>query len=114
MRSFVKMKSSQNGEITLSITDIGKSCTNREFLAPQECLITLFAKIKFLRKVPDLQYLQLKRIQNMYNWYKMIYDVNYIPIQFKYCTSPVSLIFSKFKFTDMPVGQTSDSMTVLT
>ena len=63
MRSFVKMKSSQNGEITLSITDIGKSCSSREFLAPQECLLTLFAKIKFSRKFPDLQYLQFKRIQ---------------------------------------------------
>ena len=57
LRSFVKIKSSQNGEITTSITDdIGKSCTSREFLAPQECLLKLFAKIKLLRKFPDLQY----------------------------------------------------------
>ena len=45
MRSFVKIKSSRNDEITLSIAYIGKSCTSREFLAPQECLLTLFAKI---------------------------------------------------------------------
>ena len=44
MRSFVKMKSSQNGEITLSITDKGKSCTSRKLLAPQECLSTLFVE----------------------------------------------------------------------
>ena len=56
MRSFVKIKSSPNGEITLSITDIGKSCTSREFLAPQECILTLFTKIKFSRKFADLLY----------------------------------------------------------
>ena len=31
MRSFVKIKSSQNGEITLSTTDIVKSCSRRDF-----------------------------------------------------------------------------------
>ena len=31
MRSFVKIKSSRNGEITLSFTDIGKSCPSRDF-----------------------------------------------------------------------------------
>ena len=56
MRSFVKIKSSRNWEITLSITDIGKSCSGREFLAQQECLLTLFVKIKFSRKFRDLQY----------------------------------------------------------
>ena len=56
MRSFVKTKSSQNGEITLSFTDIGISCLSREFLTSQICLLTLFAKIKFSRKFPNLQY----------------------------------------------------------
>ena len=51
---FAKLR---NGEITLSITDIVKSFTSREFLAPQECLLTVFAKIKFSRKFPDLQYM---------------------------------------------------------
>ena len=32
---FVKMKSSNNGEITLSFTGIGKSCPSREFLTLQ-------------------------------------------------------------------------------
>ena len=31
MRSFVKIKSPRNGEITLSFTDIGKSCKSRDF-----------------------------------------------------------------------------------
>ena len=31
MRSFVKIKSSRNGEITLSSTDVYKSCLSREF-----------------------------------------------------------------------------------
>ena len=37
------------------ITNIGKSCTSRKFLAPQECLLMLFAKIKFSQKFPDFQ-----------------------------------------------------------
>ena len=32
MRSFVKIKSSGNGTITLSFTDEGKSCHSRDFL----------------------------------------------------------------------------------
>ena len=53
---FHENKSSWNGEIILSITDIGKLYTSREFLAPQECLLRLFVKIKFSQKFPDLQY----------------------------------------------------------
>ena len=49
MRRFVKIKSSRTGEITLSVTDEGKSCNSREFLGSQICLLTLFAKIKFSR-----------------------------------------------------------------
>ena len=56
MRSFVKIKSSRNDEIYLSFTDIGKSCPSREFYTSQICLLTPFAKIKFSRKFPDLQY----------------------------------------------------------
>ena len=47
MRSFVKIKPSRNGEITLPLIDIGKSCLCREFLTSQICLLTPFAKIKF-------------------------------------------------------------------
>ena len=42
MRSFSKIKPSQNGEITVSFTDIG-----REFLTLQRCLLKLFARILF-------------------------------------------------------------------
>ena len=45
MRSFVKRKYSRNGEITLKVTDIGKSCPSQEFLRSQICLLTLCAKI---------------------------------------------------------------------
>ena len=31
MRSLVKIKSSKNGKITLSLTDIGESCPSHEF-----------------------------------------------------------------------------------
>ena len=54
MRKFVKIKSLLNGEITLLFTDIASLCHSREFLMPQICLLTLFAKIKFLRKFADL------------------------------------------------------------
>ena len=47
--SFMKIKSSRNGEITLSFTDVGKSCPSHDVLLPQICLLMLFAKIKFLK-----------------------------------------------------------------
>ena len=36
----------------------GKSCKSREFLTGKMCLLTQFAKIKFLGKFPNLQYFQ--------------------------------------------------------
>ena len=56
MRSFVKIKSPQIGEITLSFTDLSKSRPCREFLTSQICVLTLFAKIKFSQKFQNLQY----------------------------------------------------------
>ena len=50
------MKASRNGENSLSFTDIVKSCQSLEFVTWQICLLTLFAKIKFSRKFPNLQY----------------------------------------------------------
>ena len=38
MRSFAKIKSSLNGEISLSFTDMGKSDLSRKFLTWQPCL----------------------------------------------------------------------------
>ena len=40
----------QNGEITPLSTDDGKSCRSRKFLTLQLCPLTLFAKMKFLKK----------------------------------------------------------------
>ena len=54
-RNFVKIKPSRNGEITLSFTDIGKSCPSR-ILLTRKYDLTPFAKIKFSRKFPNLQY----------------------------------------------------------
>ena len=45
MRSFVKIKPSRNGKITLSFTYVGNSCPSSEFLASQLCLLTLMRKI---------------------------------------------------------------------
>ena len=57
MQSFVKIKPSRIGDITLLFTDIGKSCSVQDFYTSQMCLLTLFAKIKFSRKFPNLQYM---------------------------------------------------------
>ena len=57
MRSFVKKKPLRNGKITLSFIDIGKPCLSREFFTSLIRLLILFAKIKFSRKFPNLQYL---------------------------------------------------------
>ena len=56
MRSFVKKKPLQNGKITLSFIDIGKSCMSIEFFTSLICLLMIFAKIKFSGKFPNLQY----------------------------------------------------------
>ena len=58
---FKKIKSSRNGEITLSTTDIGKSYPSYKIFWSPVCLLTLFARIKFSRKFPDSQYKALKR-----------------------------------------------------
>ena len=51
MRSFVKIKSSRNVEITLSFTDICKSCHSHRFLASRICLLTLFRENKIHAKI---------------------------------------------------------------
>ena len=55
LRSFVKINPSRIGEFTLFFTGIGKSHPCREFLTSQICVLTLFVKIKFSRKFPNLQ-----------------------------------------------------------
>ena len=67
MRSFRKIKSLRNAEISLLLTDIGKSCPSREFLASQICYLTLFAEIKFSRKFPDLQFYKYMRVYVLFN-----------------------------------------------
>ena len=55
-QSFVQIKPSQNGKITLLFIDIGKSCLNCEFFTSLMCHLMLFAKIKFFGKFQNLQY----------------------------------------------------------
>ena len=55
----MKIKSSINGEITLSFTGVGKhgkACPGHELLTWQLCYLTLFAKIKSSQKFPNIQY----------------------------------------------------------
>ena len=47
MRTFMKIKASQNGEITVLFTDVSNSCPSREFLMSQICLLTLLAKSNY-------------------------------------------------------------------
>ena len=60
MRSFVKIKPSRNDKLTLSFINIGKFCLKRDFFTSLMCLLMLFAKIKFSRKFPNLQYIASK------------------------------------------------------
>ena len=53
---FRENKTLAKWRITISFTEKYKSCPSREFLASQICLLMLFAKIKFSRKFPNLQY----------------------------------------------------------
>ena len=64
MRSFVKVKPSRNSKSPLSFIDIGKPCLIGEFFTSQICLLMLFAKIKFSRKFPNLQYLQIRIVES--------------------------------------------------
>ena len=57
MRSFVKIKPLGYCKITLSFIDKGKSCLSYEFITSLVRLLMLFAKIKFSRKFPNLQYI---------------------------------------------------------
>ena len=58
---FSENKPSRNGKITLSFIDICKPCLNSEFFTSLHviCLLMLFAKIKFSRKFPNLQYMNM-------------------------------------------------------
>ena len=53
MRSFMKIKHSRNGKITLSFTDIRKSCPSREFLTSQICLFSAIRQNKILSKISE-------------------------------------------------------------
>ena len=46
---------------SLLFTDMGKSCPSHEILISKICLLTLFIKIKFSRKFPNLQYSHTRR-----------------------------------------------------
>ena len=71
MRSFVKIKPSRNGKITLSFIDIGITCLSREFFTSLICLLMLFAEIKFSRKFPNLQYVSQENARLYANEYPL-------------------------------------------
>ena len=58
-RSFVKIKLFKLAK-SLWLIDVGKLYPTRKYLTSQKRLFTLFAKIKFLRKFPNLQYIKGK------------------------------------------------------
>ena len=53
MGSFVKLKHSQNGEITLSITDVDKSCPSHKFLTWQNMLFNSILENKILTNLTE-------------------------------------------------------------
>ena len=59
MLSFVKIKSSRNGEVTLSFTDEGKSCHSREFFTSQICLFMPIRENKILAKISEFTVLSM-------------------------------------------------------
>ena len=84
--SFVRMKPSRNGEITLSFTDVGKSCPSREFLTWHLCILTLFAKKKILAKFPDSQYTNYETCAILHRFHVFeTAKLNYNKLYFKEC-----------------------------
>ena len=103
MRSFVKIKPSRNGKITLSFIEIGKSCLNREFFTSLICLLMLFAKIKFSRKFPNLQNV-LPKDRTFFLLSEIVKRVSdasgvHIPISDKSCRSSLDLFNLLFLVT---------------
>ena len=49
--SFVKIKSSRNGKITVSVTDVVKSCFSCKFLTWQICLLHIIHENNILTKI---------------------------------------------------------------
>ena len=47
------LKHSQSGEITMLVTDIGKSCPSRKVLTKQICILTLLMIMKFFAKISE-------------------------------------------------------------
>ena len=90
MRSFVKIKASRNGKITLSFIDIGKPCLSHEFFTSLICLLMLFTKIKFSRKFPNLQYVPST---------ERLWTIMYSSSQaFELCPSPIHPYVAKGSF----------------
>ena len=55
MRSFMKIKPSQNGKITLSFTDVGESCPSCKFLTRQMSFNAIHEN-KILTKISEFKY----------------------------------------------------------
>ena len=53
MRSFVKIKPSQNGKNTMSFIDIGKSCLNRDFFYITNVSFNVIRENKILAKISE-------------------------------------------------------------
>ena len=81
----MKIKSSQIDKFTLSFADISKSRPCREFLTSQICVLTLFAKIKFSLKFPNLQYaLMVPSLADQLLPQPLIEQCDTLPIQCRY------------------------------
>ena len=91
MRSFVKIKFSQNVDIKLSLTGAVYSCSSREFEAWQICILTQFAKIKFSRKFLNLQY----KSSEAFSKHFVAADISFFLLRWDFCLEVVSIIESE-------------------
>ena len=107
---FRENKTSRNVKITLSYTDIGKSCPSHEFLTSQICLLTLFAKTKFSRKFADLQYSVKQNVCLAFFWLILncrTYAIHFTSVNL-FClqafTDPSDLVSRRMGLTPLPLA----------
>ena len=70
MRSFVKIKSSRNGKITLSFVNMTKSCPSREFIMLQICLnFNAICENKILPKISEFTVHNMASVLFYHAWF---------------------------------------------
>ena len=90
MRSFAKIKPSRNLEITLSFTDIGKSCPSRDFLTLQICLLNAIRENKILAEISEF---------TVYYINHSLWKMSKISTLFSFCSFTISTLIADSRLT---------------